>query len=46
MKNIYTTPVIKMTTVDIKDVITNSLTNGGDEGSVFATRNWSDLDFH
>ena len=37
MKNIYNTPVIEMSVVDIKDVITNSLTNGGEGGGVFAT---------
>ena len=43
MKNIYTTPIIEMTNVDIKDVITASLTNGGEGGGVFATVDIGDL---
>jgi len=35
-----------MTTVDIKDVITNSLTNGGDDGTLFSVRYWNELDWH
>lgn len=46
MKNTYITPAIEFNAVETNDIMTNSLTNGGDEGSVFATRNWSDLDFH
>ena len=46
MKNIYNTPAAEFVCADVKDVITTSLTNGGDEGGVFAIRNWSDLDFH
>ena len=37
MKNTYTSPVVSFESVEIKDIITTSLTNGGDEGGVFNT---------
>ena len=43
MKNIYTTPAVEFNTVDIKDVITTSLTSGGEGGGVFATVDIGDL---
>ena len=43
MKNIYNTPVIEFNTVEAKDVITASLTNGGDGGSVYATVDLGEL---
>lgn len=43
MKNIYNAPVIEFNTVETKDVITTSLINGGDGGSVFATVDLGEL---
>ena len=43
MKNIYTTPVVEFKTIDMKDIITTSLTNGGEGGGVFATVDIGDL---
>ena len=43
MKNTYMTPAVKVEAVEIKDVITASLTSGGEGGGVFATVDIGDL---
>lgn len=43
MKNIYNTPVVEFTAVDVKDVITASLTNGGEGGGVYSNVDLGDL---
>ena len=37
MKNTYMTPAVKFEAVEVKDVITTSLIEGGEGGSVYAT---------
>ena len=37
MKNTYITPAIEFNAVETNDIMTNSLTNGGEGGGVFAT---------
>ena len=43
MKNTYMTPAVIFEAVEIKDVITASLTDGGESGGVFATVDIGDL---
>ena len=37
MKNTYMTPAVIFEAVEIKDVITSSLINGGEDGGVYGT---------
>lgn len=37
MKNTYVTPAIEFNAVETNDIMTNSLTLGGDNGDVYAT---------
>ena len=37
MKNIYMTPSVELEVVEVKDVITSSLINGGEDGGVYGT---------
>lgn len=43
MKNIYMTPAASFEAVETKDIITSSLTNGGEGGSVYSTVDIGDL---
>ena len=43
MKHTYTIPSVEIHTVEMIDVLTGSLTNGGEGGSVYKTQDWNDL---
>ena len=43
MKNTYMTPAVKFEAVEIKDVITASLIDGGEGGGVYGTVDLGDL---